>query len=369
MAGVARPALHPWFPGHMLKAARELKERLRACDAVVEVRDARAPLSAASDLLRASGLAGTAEASAAARRKHIVALNKADLADPRLAKRAEAAVAEDERRRGNAAFAGVVHTSCAPPPPGGTRRGGAAAAAVDASPLLGAVREALADARRPARPGDPHILILCGLPNVGKSALIASLRRAAGVATRLNGGKARVGAKPGVTRAVSGFELCGGDAPLWCLDSPGVTAPQLRDSERHAMALALVHCVPEAAVGGAEAMLGYALTHVLPHAAPPRHVGRRGAAADGKDKRLSMNDARVRHAADAGIRAGRDALADGEDAASAALLAVDAATVEMLGGRRTDEVEQDAVHGAVAKLLAALRDGKLGLVQLDRDLV
>ena len=48
---------------------------------------------------------------------------------------------------------------------------------------------------------------------------------------------------------------------------------------------------------------------------------------------------------------------------------VDAATVEMLGGRRTDEVEQDAVHGAVAKLLAALRDGKLGLVQLDRDLV
>ena len=38
-------ALYNWYPGHMAKALREIKEKLRMVDIVLEIRDARVPLA------------------------------------------------------------------------------------------------------------------------------------------------------------------------------------------------------------------------------------------------------------------------------------------------------------------------------------
>lgn len=60
-----------WFPGHMARALREIETRLKAVDLVLEVRDARLPLSSANARLEA----------AVAKKRRIVVLNKSDLAD------------------------------------------------------------------------------------------------------------------------------------------------------------------------------------------------------------------------------------------------------------------------------------------------
>eukprot|EP00894_Picocystis_sp_ML_P002965 jgi/Pico_ML_1/53482/g4019.t1 len=60
-----------WFPGHMAKATRAIQQRLKAVDAVVEVRDARAPWASANATLDAM----------LRHKTRIVALHKAELAD------------------------------------------------------------------------------------------------------------------------------------------------------------------------------------------------------------------------------------------------------------------------------------------------
>ena len=366
--GTLKAHAHPWFPGHMKKASEQLRKLLKAADVVVEVRDARAPLTAASDTLRAASVVGTSERTAAARRKHVVALNKSDLADPSLLRKSERAVAEDERRRGNIAFAGVVHTSCAKTNRNSLR---------GASPLLKKVREALVDVPRRARPGDPHLLIICGLPNVGKSALIAGLRRANSDGEddrehiRGRGGKARVGPTPGVTRAVQGFELTGGDEPLWCLDSPGITAPRLREGRavEHAMHLAIVHCVPEYITGGADTTLGYALAHVVPNAASPVEMGRPPEAVLNVHAhvRRSREQDTMLKAARAGSEAAKVAYRDGENDTVASAMALDAALVHMMNGTSVNDADPDRVQKLVDKLLKAVREGRLGRFNVDRD--
>ncbi len=70
----AREPLVHWFPGHMARASAELAERVRGSDGVLELRDARIPLSSTTPLLRE--LVGA--------KPRIVVLNKADLADAAL---------------------------------------------------------------------------------------------------------------------------------------------------------------------------------------------------------------------------------------------------------------------------------------------
>jgi len=61
-----------WFPGHMHKAGKEIKESLPNIDLLIEILDARLPFSSANPLL--SELRGD--------KPCIKILNKADLADP-----------------------------------------------------------------------------------------------------------------------------------------------------------------------------------------------------------------------------------------------------------------------------------------------
>ena len=61
-----------WFPGHMNKALKAIKARMKSIDAVIEIVDARAPGSSSGPLIDA--LAGS--------KPRIKLLNKKDLADP-----------------------------------------------------------------------------------------------------------------------------------------------------------------------------------------------------------------------------------------------------------------------------------------------
>lgn len=63
-----------WFPGHMASATRAIRQRLKVADFVIEVRDARIPLSSANSDLQPQ-LSG---------KRRVIALNKKDLANPNI---------------------------------------------------------------------------------------------------------------------------------------------------------------------------------------------------------------------------------------------------------------------------------------------
>ncbi len=189
-----KPESIQWFPGHMAKTRRLLQESLRSVDAVVEVVDARIPLSSRNPELD----------SWVGRKPRLVILNKADLADDQ----ATCRWIEHFRRRGVMAMAVDCKSGR------GIRQ------------FMPNVRELLHDQverweaqgiRRPIR------AMIVGIPNVGKSSFI----------NRLNvGGKAKVEDRPGVTRQNRWFVVEGAQL----LDTPGVLWPKFDD---HTVALHL----------------------------------------------------------------------------------------------------------------------------------
>ena len=63
-----------WFPGHMKKTQREIRENLKLVDAVIEIRDARIPISSANPDI--DKIVGT--------KPRIILLNKSDLAEKKV---------------------------------------------------------------------------------------------------------------------------------------------------------------------------------------------------------------------------------------------------------------------------------------------
>jgi ribosome biogenesis GTPase A len=178
-----------WFPGHMAKTRRQIKESLSQVDAVTELLDARIPESSRNPEL--SELIGS--------KPRIVLLNKCDLADQNVTRR------------------WVSYFNCS-----GTR-----ALAVDcrSGKGLGAynnlVREVLSDRIQSnierGMPGRPLRVMVVGIPNTGKSSFI---NRMAGKY------KAEVADRPGVTRQNRWFPIGGG---IELLDTPGVLWPKFED--------------------------------------------------------------------------------------------------------------------------------------------
>lgn len=180
-----------WFPGHMAKTRRLMEENLKLVDAVVEVLDARIPYSSRNpEIQRIVG-----------DKPKIVALNRADIADPEVTRRwADYFTSKGCR---------VVITDC---------RSGQGVNGV-----LTAARGVLAEMlKRRADKGAINYsvrLMIVGVPNVGKSSLI----------NRLAGSKkAKVEDRPGVTRSKQWVPLSK-DAEL--LDMPGVLWPKFEDPE------------------------------------------------------------------------------------------------------------------------------------------
>ena len=180
-----------WFPGHMAKTRRKIKESLSLVDGVTELRDARIPLSSTNpelnDLIN--------------NKPKIILLNKADLADESMT----AQWVGYYRSRGITALA----VDC---------RSGKGLSAYRA-----AVSEVLNDRinsnREKGMAGKALRLMVVGIPNTGKSSFI---NRMAG------NGKAKVEDRAGVTRHNQWYVLGGG---IELLDTPGVLWPKFDDPE------------------------------------------------------------------------------------------------------------------------------------------
>ena len=180
-----------WFPGHMAKTRRQIKESLPLVDAVTELLDARVPLSSRNPELN----------ELIANKTHIVLLNKCDMAD------------DAASRRWKAWFDGR----------------GTPALAVDCRSVRGlnaygeTVRKLLQDKIQSniekGMPGRALRMMVVGIPNTGKSSFI---NRMAGRS------RAKVADKPGVTRQNQWFAIGGG---IELLDTPGVLWPKFDDPE------------------------------------------------------------------------------------------------------------------------------------------
>ena len=181
-----------WYPGHIAKAEKKLKEQLSLVDAVIEVLDARLPISSSYDNI--SGLLNG--------KPRFLLLNKSDLVD-----RNELKKFIDYLKEKNATE--VIPTE-----------------AVEMSePRIQAIM-AKGLLRRPAR------VMVVGMPNVGKSSIINKLTRSS---------KTKIGAKAGVTRQQQWVRI---NPQLELLDTPGIIPMKQEDQER-AKKLAFVNSVSE----------------------------------------------------------------------------------------------------------------------------
>lgn len=175
-----------WYPGHMTKARRMMEENIRLVDLVIELVDARIPLSSRNPdidaLCKGKG--------------RIVFLCKADLADPAKTE----AFLDYFRQKGMFAVAADAREK--------------KAADLVRRFVQEACREKIARDRARGIVGRPLRAMVAGIPNVGKSTFINSFAGRAG---------AKTGNKPGVTRGKQWIRI-GGDVEL--LDTPGILWPK-----------------------------------------------------------------------------------------------------------------------------------------------
>lgn len=178
-----------WFPGHMAKTRRLMKENLPLVDVVVEITDARVPASSRNPEMK--NLVGG--------KPRVVVLNKCDMADEALT----AEWIEYYRTKGVRAIA----MDC---------RSGKGL-----NKLVPTVKEVMKKEleKRAAKgmEGKPIRMMIVGIPNVGKSSFI----------NRVAGGKrAKVEDRPGVTRGKQWVTL---EKGIDLLDMPGVLWPKFDD--------------------------------------------------------------------------------------------------------------------------------------------
>ncbi len=197
-----------WYPGHMLKAKKELAEKLKRVDVVLEIRDARIPLSSVNqDFEELLG-----------HKKRILIFNKTALADQEVTRNWEESFRTQDIPF---LFIDAIKKS-------------------HLQKLLPLSRNIMQQKwstfrRRGIRPPSLKLLI-CGIPNVGKSSLI----------NRLSGRKAaETGPAPGVTKHQDWIKL-GRDVEL--LDTPGILWPKIKDRET-GLRLAITGAIKDSVVG------------------------------------------------------------------------------------------------------------------------
>ena len=194
-----------WYPGHIAKAERQLKEKLNLVDVVIEVRDARIPLSSSyTDIKKLLG-----------EKPRLLLLNKADLVDKEelkvwvkfLKEQTQCPVIVTDAK-GAKDLALVVKYAIELAEP-----------KIQALMTKGLLRRA-------AR------AMVVGMPNVGKSSVINKLTKSS---------KTKIGAKAGVTRQQQWVRI---NPKLDLLDTPGII-PTKQENQMQAAKLAFVSSVSE----------------------------------------------------------------------------------------------------------------------------
>ena len=174
-----------WYPGHMKKTRELIEENLKMVDLVIEVVDARIPVSSRNpiidDLIKG--------------KRRVIALNKSDLADSR--------ASEQWIKYFKGEGYDALAMDCAK-----------GSGVNQLFKLLTAIQEEKDKERMRKK---PLRMMIVGVPNVGKSSLI----------NRMTGRKsAKTGDKPGVTRGKQWLALKNG---MQLLDTPGILWPKFQD--------------------------------------------------------------------------------------------------------------------------------------------
>lgn len=180
-----------WYPGHMMKAKRVMKESIKLIDLVIELVDARVPLASRNPEIDELG-AGKAR---------MILLNKSDLAG----EQQNEAWTKWFQEQGYA----VVKVNS---------RSGAGLKQIQGT-VQEACREKIERNRRKGIINRPIRAMVVGIPNVGKSTFINSIA-----------GKActKTGNKPGVTKGNQWIRL---NKNLELLDTPGILYPKFEDQK------------------------------------------------------------------------------------------------------------------------------------------
>ena len=194
-----------WYPGHIAKAEKKLKEQLSLVDAVIEVIDARLPISSSYDNI--SGLLN--------KKPRLILLNKSDLTEINELKNF---IDKLENDSGYPVITSSAKNS------------------KDINVIINKVislsepriQEIMQKGllRRPAR------VMVVGMPNVGKSSIINKLTKSS---------KTKIGAKAGVTRQQQWVRI---NPKLDLLDTPGII-PMKQEDQYRAKKLAFVNAVSE----------------------------------------------------------------------------------------------------------------------------
>lgn len=182
---------YQWYPGHMTKAKRMIQENIKLIDLVIELVDARTPMSS-----RNPDIDELAQG-----KSRLILLNKSDLADDGVSE----AWMEYFREQGITA---VKINS----------RNGNGVKSVNAA-VLEACKEKIERDRKRGILNRPVRAMVVGIPNVGKSTFINSLA-----------GKActKTGNKPGVTKGKQWIRL---NKNVELLDTPGILWPKFSDQK------------------------------------------------------------------------------------------------------------------------------------------
>jgi ribosome biogenesis GTPase A len=85
-----------------------------------------------------------------------------------------------------------------------------------------------------------------GVPNVGKSTIINSLRKKDTGITHTSKSGARTGGNPGLTKSISGFKIIS-DPPTYCVDTPGLIVPKINSTE-DGLKLCACNCIRDGIV-------------------------------------------------------------------------------------------------------------------------
>lgn len=193
-----------WYPGHMVKARREIENNLKLVDIVVILLDARAPFSCRNKDLE----------KLVSKKPVVMVLSKVDLADENFTRQYL------EKLNGEGFKTAAIDSV--------TGKG--------AGQVIKAIREAykpmvekmLSKGRRirPAR------VMVAGVPNIGKSTFLNCL-----VGQKI----ARTGAKPGVTRGKQWIRV---REDIEFMDTPGLMWPKI-ENEEQGLKLALLDVIGE----------------------------------------------------------------------------------------------------------------------------
>ena len=180
-----------WYPGHMTKAKRQMQEDIKLIDLIIELVDARVPLSSRNPDIDELGK----------NKSRLIILNKSDLADDRQNEKWKKFFEEkgffvvkiDSRSKaGMKVIHNVIQEAC---------------------------KEKIERDRKRGIKNRPIRAMVVGIPNVGKSTFINSF---AGRAC------AKTGNKPGVTKGKQWIRLNKG---VELLDTPGILWPKFEDQQ------------------------------------------------------------------------------------------------------------------------------------------